>query len=360
MGYTEPTPVYASKSPFFKALKERVDAYFVENNLSKKGTSRSAVKAGIFLFCHVVCYMIAINPLYDVTTHYIAWAVMGIFTIPGIGFNIMHDAAHGAFSEDERINRLFTMSGNSVGVFTPWWRIQHNILHHTNTNIVGFDNDIDVYPLIRAHKSEKWLWFHRYQFLYAWLLYAFQSVYWIWYTDFARLIKKKIGSYEIVETKDKWREYYVEFIITKVFHVLVYIGTPLFLFGWSGLLGYLLAMGISGIVLALVFQCAHQEPSTPVFTKEEVENNGYDWITHEMYTTTNFGKSGTLFSWFVGGLNRQVEHHLFRKMSNDHYPAIESIVEATAHDFGVPYNKHPSFRSALWGHAKQLYRMGKK
>ena len=360
MGYTTPTPYYAPKSLFSKALSERVENYFDVNRLNDKGTARSAIKAGIFLFLHISCYVIAINPLHSVTTHYIAWTIMGVFTIPGIGFNIMHDAAHGAFSRDEMVNRLFTYSGNLVGVFTPWWRIQHNVLHHTHTNIVGFDNDIDLYPLIRVHKSETWKWYHRYQFIYAWLLYPVQSIYWIWYTDFSRLWKRKIGAYAIKATPKQWRAYYVEFAITKIFHLIVYVVLPLYLCGWSGFFGYLLAMGLSGLVLACVFQCAHQEEETPIVTKQEVQEGGHDWVLHEMYTTTNFGKSRTIFSWFVGGLNRQVEHHLFRTMSHDHYGAIESIVEATAREFGVPYNKHRSFGAALVSHGKHLYHMGRQ
>ena len=78
MGYTTPTPYYAPKSLFSKALSERVENYFDVNRLNDKGTARSAIKAGIFLFLHISCYVIAINPLHSVTTHYIAWTIMGV------------------------------------------------------------------------------------------------------------------------------------------------------------------------------------------------------------------------------------------------------------------------------------------
>jgi linoleoyl-CoA desaturase len=360
MGYITATPKYALKSEFAKVVNERVYRYFSENNLSEKGTTRSAFKAGIFLFFHVFFYASVVNPNYADSVHFVAWAFMGFFTIPGIGFNIMHDAAHGAFSENEKVNRLLTLSGNLVGVFTPWWRIQHNVLHHTHTNVVGFDNDVDLYPLIRVHRSEKWLPVHRYQYIYAWLLYPFETINWIWYTDFTRFYKKRIGTYLINESPTKWKKLRREFFITKIVHVIAYVVLPIVLYGWHGFFGYLLAMGLSGLVLACVFQCAHQEEEIPIVTIDEVAQQGNDWVIHEMCHTTNFGKSRTALSWFVGGLNRQVEHHLFHSISNDHYAAIESIVEETAHEYGVPYHKHPSFGAALRSHGRHLYRMGLK
>ena len=115
---------------------------------------------------------------------------------------------------------------------------------------------------------------------------------------------------------------------------------------------------VAVFILTVVFQLAHTvvETTHPLPDKDgNIENN---WAIHQMNTTMNFSRNNKLISWYVGGLNFQVEHHLFPNISHVHYSKIAPIVEETAKEFNVPYHSVRSFRSALAQHARMLYRLG--
>jgi linoleoyl-CoA desaturase len=352
MAYAHTQPKYASPGDFMKVLQERARLYFKDNSLPKTGTTRLYIKAAHFLALHILFYCIAITPSLGIVSNLGAWFLMGMYTIPGIGFNIMHDAGHGSFSSRAWVNNLFASSGSFIGVFVPWWRIQHNILHHTHTNVEGFDNDMDLRPLMCTSHRDKRYWFHRYQHFYCWLLYSFQTLYWIWYTDFARMFQQQIGVWKV---EFSWK-LLAEFLITKVWHFTMYVWLPYMICGWWGIVGYVIAMLASGEILACVFQCAHLEEETPVVSKVEIQG---DWFIHEMNTTVDFAPKNKPLSFFVGGLNYQVEHHLFRNVSHAHYRALAQIVKKTATEYNISYHVHATFREALKSHYEQIKKMGR-
>ena len=116
----------------------------------------------------------------------------------------------------------------------------------------------------------------------------------------------------------------------------------------------------AGLVLSVVFQLAHtiEETAFPVPTAatNDIEN---EWAIHQIETTANFATKNKLISWLVGGLNFQIEHHLFPKISHVHYPEISKIIKKTCEEFNVKYIEHRKMRHALVSHATYLRRMGR-
>lgn len=346
-------PYYGTKIAFTDALTAKVDTYF--QNISKKADWRIYAKAFFLTFIHVALWYMAVFGNIPPPEKLLCWFLIGLITIPGGGFNIFHDGSHGSVSEKHWVNRLFAYYGNLVGIIEGGWDIQHNKLHHTHTNVVGHDNDISQGRLLRTSKGQPVQWYNKYQHIYCWFLYLFQSLYWIVWGDFQKARAKGgyIGSYKV--SKKKIRSLRIEYVITKLFHIGVMIVLPIKYTGWTGVAGYFIAMITSGVVLALVFQMAHQVEQVQVFEVSEVIPN--DWYVHELRTTANF-KTNPLIEAFVGGLNKQVEHHLFRDISHIHYPKLSKIVKETCTEYGMPYHENSSFPAAIASHFRYMRYMG--
>ncbi len=110
--------------------------------------------------------------------------------------------------------------------------------------------------------------------------------------------------------------------------------------------------------MSTVFQMAHvvNGVEQPLPNKNNIITN--EWAVHQLRTTANFAKDNKLLNWYVGGLNFQIEHHLFPNICHIHYPKIAPIVEKTALDFGIAYNTKSTFLNALKSHIKRLKELG--
>jgi linoleoyl-CoA desaturase len=266
----------------------------------------------------------------------------------------MHDAGHKSFSSRQWVNDLFSLSGNLVGIHVGFWKVKHNALHHSFTNILGFDDDIDLYPLIRVDASQKLRWFHRIQFLYAIPLYAFYLLFWIYILDFIRFFKRKIGEQPI---EAKYRNPWL-FFGTKLFHIMVFPVAAYLTHGWHGILGYLLCVGIAGVVLTFVFQCAHLVKGVHMESTETM-TAVTDRFTHQMLTTANFAPNSRVLAWYIGGLNKQIEHHLFPQIAQMHYKDISPGLKSLCAKHNLPYVEFSTFFSAVWSHLWYLWYVGR-
>jgi linoleoyl-CoA desaturase len=127
------------------------------------------------------------------------------------------------------------------------------------------------------------------------------------------------------------------------------------------LIGYLVFGIVTGLVISIVFQLAHTVEHTHFPMPDEDTGRMEDeWAIHQLKTTANFAPRNKLISWYVGGLNFQVEHHLFPKISHVHYPQISRIIKQTCQEFGVPYIEYPKMRYAVASHIAFLKEMGRK
>jgi linoleoyl-CoA desaturase len=347
------------KTQFYAVLCQRVDAYFQQNGLSRHADTGIVLKTIILIAAYIVPFvlMVWLQPSFAVCLG--LWTIMG-FAMAGIGMSVMHDANHGAYSSNSKVNTLLGYSINLLGGAGFTWKLQHNILHHTYTNIVHYDDDIEDKAILRMSPHTPVKSIQRFQWFYAIIFYSIVTLYWVTAKDFmqfARYTRMKVNK----NTRRQNAVTLARITAIKIGYFLVFFGIPLaaglpFL---QILGGFLLMHAIGGIVLTVIFQLAHtvEETTHPVPNAEgNIEN---EWAIHQMNTTVNFSRYNRFISWYVGGLNFQVEHHLFPKICHTHYPNLANIVERTAQEFNIPYLEHKSFGHALRSHFVTLQRFGK-
>lgn len=285
--------------------------------------------------------------------------VLGVFAA-GIGFNVSHDALHGAFSSRGWVNRILGNTFYLLGASPYVWKITHNVVHHTYTNIPGHDEDIDIAPgLVRLNPEEPRKSWHRYQHLYTFPLYALASLSWVFRKDYIKFFKSHIGQHK---TAVHPKREYLKLFMSKLLYYGAFLALPyavLDLAWWQVGVGFVAMHLAEGLVLGLVFQLAHVVEGTAFPVPDESVTIQDTWAVHQLHTTANFSPRSRLAAFFCGGLNRQIEHHLFPKVCHIHYPAITAIVRSTAHEFGLPYLENRSFSSALASHFRLLRLLGK-
>ena len=353
---------YKANTPtdFFKTLKGRVDEYFISNNKERVGDYRMYIKTVVMLLTYLIpFYFIVFEDIQNTWVYLGLWTVMGVF-MAGIGLSVMHDAIHGSYSKYKTLNKVLGEVINFVGGASINWKIQHNVLHHTYTNIEEYDMDLDGPSILRFSPNQKKIKLHKYQYIYAWLIYCLLTINWCTYKDFDSILRyKKMGL--IGGGKNQFAIELTKIILTKVLYFSFILFLPLY-FSSNGvattILGFFIMHGIASLILSSIFQPAHVMESCEFPTPDENSIIKQDWAAHQILNTVNFAPKNKILSWFVGGLNFQVEHHLFPNICHIHYKDLSKIVEQTAKEFGLPYFVQPTFRSALFNHAKMLKKLG--
>ncbi|MBD8489052.1 acyl-CoA desaturase [Echinicola sp. CAU 1574] len=350
--------VDSENSLFFTTTKKRIDEYFKENNLSRKANSAMVSKTVVYLISFVSLYVLILADFLPLYLTLILAVCLGM-NMAFIGFNICHDALHGSYSSKPVVNRSLGFLFNVIGASEYVWRITHNKVHHTYTNIVGHDGDLDVAPgMIRVSKGEKTKKAYQYQHIYAFLLYSLSSLSWFFRKDYLKFFQENIGAHT---NKHPRKEYFFLFFYKAMYYTL-FIVIPLLVMDitwWQFLIGYLLMNFAEGLALALVFQLAHLVEETEMPEPEQSQNISEAWAIHQMKTTANFSVNSKLATFLCGGLNFQVEHHLFPKICHIHYPAISKILQKTANEFDVPYLSNRTFFTALQSHYRFLKKHGR-
>lgn len=348
------------KTKFFRTLNKKVNGYFKDNKIKKTGNWKLYLKTFIMfsLFLGPLILIYTLN--LPIWAQPLCMIIVGV-GMAGVGMNVMHDANHGSFSSKNWVNKLFgssiyILAGNDYN-----WKVQHNVLHHTYTNIQGHDEDIDAGRIIRFSKHTKWLQIHRFQKYYAFLLYGLLTVNWAITTDFKQTynyLKRKLSYGKMPKPATQW----TKLIIGKIVYYALWIVLPLMLgFPWYQILiGFIIMHYTAGIILSVVFQLAHVMPNTEMPTPDEQGNIKNTWAIHQLFTTSNFSPKSWLVGFFTGGLNRQVEHHLFSNISHIHYKKIAKIVKETALEYKLPYNEYKTMWKAIREHYNQLSVLGKK
>jgi linoleoyl-CoA desaturase len=285
----------------------------------------------------------------------------------GIGFNVMHDGAHGSYSKHAWLNKIMANSLNLLGGSAFLWAEKHNVVHHSFTNIDGIDDDIDLWPFLRVNTAKKKLWFHKYQHIYGLPLYTVAYLAWIYMQDFKKYFTGKVVDRPFKNKLNTFQ--HIEFWASKVVYFSMFVLAPAYFIGFTtAILGYLLMAIVTGICITIVFQLAHVVEDIHFVTdKAEADSANItidtihvqdDWATHQIRTTSNFSTKSKFLTWALGGLNYQVEHHLFPKISHIHYPKINEIVKKTCEDFNVQYNEIPTFFQAVRSHFMHLKVIG--
>lgn len=349
----KPPKFNSANSLFSKSLKQKINVYFKQESRSKAGDRRIFLKAAVLLCAFALLYstLVFVQPHWIISI--ILCVIFGI-NLASIGFNIMHDAGHNSFSDNKMLNTILSYTLNLLGGNIYFWKLKHNIAHHTYTNIDGEDHDIEI-KFMRIHHDQVLMKHHRYQHIYFILLYSISYLAWIFYQDYEKYFRQKLG-----RTSDTFhfplREKVI-FWVSKILHLLLFVIIPIIYVGWlPTLVGLLIASIICGLCLATVFQLAHVVTETEFKTIGAVSVEE-EWMIHQLQSTANFATQSKVLTWLLGGLNFQVEHHLFPKISHVHYPALNRIVKETCSEYNLKYNEYRTFGDAFRSHVRVIQSM---
>ncbi|MCI0751584.1 MAG: acyl-CoA desaturase [Flammeovirgaceae bacterium] len=359
MTNTKPLTFATTHRDFSATLNKRVNDYFKVNGVSRHANTEMIVKTVFMFALYFVPYGLIVggvaNPWW-----LIVLVVFMSLGLAGIGLSVMHDANHGAYSKKNWVNSLIGYSLNMIGANAFNWKMQHNVLHHTYTNVLEEDEDISPRGVLRLTPHSTWKRIHKYQFIYAWFLYGLMTIVWLTFKDFQRIIKYHKTGLAKKNNANILTEWFI-LVGTKILYITYIFIIPLVftsLAWWQIGLGIFIMHYIAGFLLAIIFQPAHVIEGTEFPLPDENKKLENNWAIHQLLTTTNFGNKSRWFSWYVGGLNFQIEHHLFPNICHVHYRKIAGIVRDTAREFGLPYKSARTFIGALLLHARLLKQLG--
>lgn len=344
---------------FSKALKKRVNHYFASTNIDRRSDSKMHSKTLLAFFSYLLIYLVilfaGINQLWIL---FILWAMLGLGQAL-IGMTVMHDTVHGAYSKNKLVNLLLELPILLIGVESKVWRIEHNILHHTYTNIEGVDQDIAPRYVFRFSNNQKKRWFHRYQHIYAVFFYSLLLVEWLTFKDFVKV--HKYWRNGLIKTVREALFIAASILVKKSLFYLVFLVIPLYILTFKAyiiILMFLTMLSVAGVIMTIIFQTAHVIPGTSFNDQDEplIDQN---WHVYQMQTTANFASDNRIVTYLLGGLNFQIEHHLFPFVCHVHYPKIAPIVRQTAAEFNIPYHYNETIWDAASGHFKLLRYLGR-
>ena len=346
---------FADDSGFHREVKRRVLEYFQRTGLSQRDSPRMYLKTAVLVLWFGLSYALLV---FAATTFW-QGALLSFslsLAMAGIGFGIQHDANHGAYSSHGAINRLMGTTLDMLGASSYLWRFKHNVSHHTYTNL-GADDDINLGPFGRLSPAQPRRRFHRLQQFYIWALYGLLIPHWHFVYDFKNVARGQIAQNRFPRPRGL---HLVELIAGKaVFFGWAFVVPALFHPWWVVLLYYAGTSFVLSLVLSVVFQLAHcvEEADFPE-PRPGTSRLPDAWAVHQVETTVDFARGSRVLTWYLGGLNFQIEHHLFPRICHVHYPRVADIVQAVCAEFGVRYTAHERLFGAISSHWRWLRRMG--
>jgi linoleoyl-CoA desaturase len=350
-------PRFAKDSGFHRELNRRIQLCVGHEKASQRESRELHIKTVVMLCWFAASYTLLVFLAGNVWQA-LAGSLSLAFAIAGIGFNIQHDANHGAYSDRTILNRSLGFTLDLLGASSYVWRFKHNVLHHTYTNLSQWDDDLDLGFFGRLSPAQRQRRVYRAQQYYLWLVYGFLGPKWHFIDDFVNIIQGRIGSSQL-RRPTGW-----DFVglaggklvfITLAF-VLPLLGHPF----WKIAVFYAFTWFVAGLVVSVVFQLAHcvedaKFPDLPAMGSRLQTA----WAAHQVQSTVNFAPQNRLLTWYLGGLNHQIEHHLFPTLSHVHYSRISREVRAVCAEFGVRYFAYSSMFRAILSHFRWLRRLGK-
>lgn len=350
------------KLEFVRELRNEVKDYFEKNNISKYGDANIVMQSIFMGILYFAPYALMVSGVITSFPLILAcWMTMGL-GMAGVGMVLMHDANHGSYSKNKKVNKFLSKSLYLLGGYPANWQFQHNTLHHGYTNIDGHDEDIDPGDVLRFSPHKPLHKMHRFQHLYAWFFYGLMTLSWVISKDFARLKKYKSMNAPL-NNKRSYNQLLGDLILGKIFYFTVFLAVPIIMLpiAWYWTVLFFMVMHfIGGLILAAIFQSAHVMPESEYPMPDDKGSLDNNWAIHQMLTTGDFSPNSSVFSWCIGGLNYQIEHHLFPDISHVHYKKIAPIVQYVAHKHNVPYYVQKNFVRAIYSHGKMLKSLGRE
>ena len=347
---------FGAGDEFHRELRRRVDQYFTSTGRSPRDCSQMYLKTAAVLGWVAVSYGLLVFSAGSWWSALPLAISLGL-SMAAVGFNIQHDGGHQSYSSRPWVNRLMARTLDLLGGSSYFWARKHNTIHHSYANITGHDDDIDLGFLGRLSPHQKRLKFHRFQHFYLWVLYGFLPTKWQVYDDFRDLATGRVCGDRFARPKG-WD--LAVFLGGKTLFFSLSLAVPLLMHpAWAVLLLYITVSFVQGVTLSVVFQLAHcvQEAAFPL-PRQDTGRMETAWAVHQVQATVDFARGNPLLSWFIGGLNFQIEHHLFPRICHVHYAALAPLVEETCREFGLKYVAHETFLAGVVSHFRWLRRMG--
>jgi linoleoyl-CoA desaturase len=348
------------QAEFVKTLRARVNDYFNSNEISRTATPLMVIKTISMYVIYFTPYVLMLTGVITGWWTLLMWAIMSV-GMAGIGFAIMHDANHGSYSRNPIINTLLGSSMELLGGNSYTWKVTHNMMHHTYTNIYELDDDVKDRPILRLSPYGKWSKIHKYQHIYAIFLYSLSTLSWFFQKDWKEVFQFNRTGFTEKQGRNPQMEV-VKLIAGKVFYItyalilpLIFISAPWYVV----LIGFLFMHLVASILTTIVFQLAHVVEG-PSHHEPDESFDETNWLVHQLETTADFARNNALVTWFLGGLNFQIEHHLFPNICHVHYRKISDIVQQTAREYGLPYHEFKTMRGAVVSHLRTLKKFGQR
>ena len=279
--------------------------------------------------------------LYAALPGALSGALLGL-TGAWIGLTVQHCANHGAMSNNAAANNLLGMTDDLIGGSSLMWRYHHQVSHHIHCNDTAFDEDVfSAFPLLRFDARLPRHPMHRWQHIYMWALFPFLQL------AFQVGDVKAFFQRETAGTKLRGatRSELATVLLGKVLHFGLLLAPAVWAGAAAAAAGAAAFIATQGVVLAATFAVSHNVPEAKVPAETDGAASERDWGRQQVLTSADWG--GTVGNFFTGGLNLQVEHHLFPAICFVHYPAIARIVADECARRDVPYFIYPSLPAIL-------------
>jgi linoleoyl-CoA desaturase len=286
-------------------------------------------------------------------------------SMAAVGFNVQHDANHNALFRthgSKRLsapNRAVGWSMYAIGASAAQWIKGHVHVHHSATNVVGRDDDIELAPFARLAPQQARRPWHRGQHIYLWGIYCFTAVA-IMVADIVATASQAVAGDRRGRRPSAGE--YTALLATKAAFVFAMVVVPLLLHPWWIVaLGVAFTLGVAGLLLGVVFQLAHAVEQAEFRASDQP--TGCTWHEWQVRSTVDFcpgrGPIARLVTWYTGGLNYQTEHHLFPRVPHTAYPEIADVVRATCARYGIPHHVQDTLRAAIASHYRHLRRLSR-
>ena len=343
---------------FQKDVNRRVDEFFANQAISKNANSQMIFKTAWILIGWIATYLLIMSNLISPIGMLLLALGHGFFTAM-IGLNISHDAIHGSYTKCPKRNKRLGLSFNFIGVNDYVWNISHNIVHHTYTNIPNHDEDIEQVPILRLQPNQDLWKIHRFQYIYAFVLYSLSTFFWVLIKDYKKFFQRQLGGHfrKTFPKKEIFRLFFYKLLYYALFLALPIIVIDV---AWYWVIfGFIMSHLLEGFLVSIIFMLAHIVEDTDFPEPSEEGKMNMPWADLQLHTTSNFAIRNRVVNYLFGGLNFQIEHHLFPKVCHVHYPKIADIVKETARDHGLPYLEQKTFFGAIGSHIRFLKKYGR-
>jgi len=343
--------VYDVGTKFHRTLKQRVEDKLPSS--VRRSDWRMWFKSALIMLVIAITFWLG-----WIQGHMAAICVFG-FALSQTGINIMHDGVHSAYSKSQFMCTLASLTFNMVGANYITYRRAHAFGHHAYTNHLEYDTGISSsFPVLRLHDRLSRNWYHKLQYIYVYPIYLF-SIILFWLGDLEDMTT--FYNYPKREGVSSYKQWVLA-ILGRVVFFSWYIGLHFWMFEWRRALLDCVVVGVElGFCGLVFFVVNHWTDKAALITNQELITHTSDWAMLQILTSSNFSMKSFFWTHISGGLNLQIEHHLFPAIIHTRLPDVAPIVRDTCHEFGISYDGqcYESFWTALTANHFFVKKLGK-